>query len=383
MGEGVEVHGNCDERFGAVRDLFEQNFTDLGDIGASFAATVDGEFVVDIWGGHADKAKTRSWAEDTIVNVYSTTKTMSFLCALVLADRGELDLYAPVAKYWPEYATNGKEATAVRHFMSHTAGVPGFDPAFTKSEQLYDWEACVTNLATQQPWWEPGTQSGYHAMTQGYLIGEIVRRITGKTIGTFWREEIAGPLDADFHIGMDESVFPRVAEMIADDGPEADGPFAELPPDSLTARVFASSPADTDAANSAAWRQAEIPAAGGHGNARSVVRAQTPLANGGSAFGVDLLSAEGCDRMGDAQIDGTDAVLMLPVAYGMGYAFPTDVLPMSPNDTAMFWGGAGGSTISVDRENHVCLSYVMNQMRATLVGDVRGQRLGKAVYAAL
>ncbi|MDP6971603.1 MAG: serine hydrolase domain-containing protein [Pseudomonadales bacterium] len=379
----MEIHGHCDERFGQVRELFEANFTEFGDVGASFAASIEGEMVVDLWGGHADAARTRPWEEDTVVNVYSTTKTMSFLCALVLADRGELDLYAKVTDYWPEYGINGKEATEVRHFLSHAAGVPGFEPPIMDGMLMCDWQHVIDNLAAQAPWWEPGTQSGYHAITQGYLIGEVVQRVTGKTIGTFFREEIAEPLGADFFIGMDDSVFPRVADILPDDSEVSGNPFEALGAESITMRVFSSPPMDSMDANSAEWRRAEIPAAGGHGNARGVVRAQTPLANGGSAFGVDLLSAEGCERMADPQTDGVDAVLMFPVKYGMGFAYPNDVLPMSPNDTAMFWGGAGGSTIAVDRENHVCLSYVMNQMRATLVGDERGARLGKALYAAL
>ena len=376
----LEIHGFCDEKFAAVREAFARNFDEFGDVGASFAVTVEGEFVVDLWAGHADKARTRAWERDTIVNVYSTTKTMSFLCALVLADRGQLDFHAKVTDYWPEYGASGKENTEVRHFMSHAAGVPGFDPALETAAELYDWELCTDNLAAQKPWWEPGAQSGYHAITQGYLIGELVRRITGRSIGAFFREEIATPLGADFHIGMDDSVFPRVAEMIPDDAPAGDGPFGEMDPTSIPARVFASANADTTAVNTPAWRRAEIPAAGGHGNARAVVRAQTPLANEGKAFGVELLSPAGCRRILEEQTNGPDAVLMLPIRFGLGYAFPNEMMPMSPNDNAMFWGGAGGSTIVVDQSARVCLSYVMNQMKAAIVGDRRGGGLGKAFY---
>ena len=377
----MEIHGFCDERFAKVRDAFERNFTEYGDVGASFAATVEGEFVVDLWAGHADKARTRPWREDTIVNVYSTTKTMSFLCAFLLADRGQLDFNAKVTNYWPEYGQNGKEDTEVRHFMSHSAGVPGFDPPFEKAAQLYDWDACIANLAAQAPWWAPGSKSGYHAITQGYLIGELVRRIDGRSIGAFFREEVAQPLQADFHIGMDAAHFERVAEMIPDD---ADNPgFANMDPASITARVFASSPAGTENVNTDAWRQAEIPAAGGHGNARAVVRAQTALANDGRAFGVDLLSAESTKLMLQEQTNGADAVLMMPVRFGLGYAFPSEQMPMSPNETAMFWGGAGGSTIVVDQPARVCLSYVMNQMKASIVGDRRGGGLGQAFYGSL
>ncbi len=377
----MEIHGFCDERFAKVRDVFAHNFEHEGDVGASFAATVEGEFVVDLWAGHADKARTRPWTEDTIVNVYSTTKTMSFLCAFLLADRGLLDFNAKVTDYWPEYGQNGKQNTEVRHFMSHAAGVPGFVPALTTAEALYDWRGCVENLARQAPWWEPGSTSGYHAMTQGYLIGELVRRIDGRSIGAFFRDEIATPLGADFHIGMEPADFPRVAEMIPD--PDGDGAFGDLPSDAIPARVFASATAGPEAVNTEAWRRAEIPAAGGHGNARAVVRAQTPLANDGKAFGVEVLSPAGCRMMLQEQTNGPDAVLTIPVRFGLGYAFPNEMMPMSPNENAMFWGGAGGSTIVVDQTARTCQSYVMNQMRAAIIGDRRGGGLGKAFYACL
>lgn len=306
---------------------------------------------------------------------------MSFLCALLLADRGELDFHARVTDYWPEYGQNGKEATEVRHFMSHSAGVPGFDPRVT-AEELYDWDACVENLAAQAPWWEPGSRSGYHAITQGYLIGELVRRITGRSLGTFFREEIATPLGADFHIGVKPEDFPRVAQMIPAAGNEAIVPAAG-DRDSIAARVFGSADLGNDAVNSSGWRQAEIPAANGHGNARSVVRAQTPLANGGSAFGVDLLSEAGCRRILEEQTNGPDAVLILPIRFGMGYAFPNALMPMSPSEDGMFWGGAGGSTIVVDQSHRVCFSYVMNQMVAAITGDRRGGSLGNAFYEGL
>ena len=380
----MDIHGHCDERFAAVREIFERNFTERGDVGASYAVTVDGEYVVDIWGGHADAAKTKPWAEDTIVCVYSTTKTMTFLCALMLADRGELDLHAPVIKYWPEYGQQGKEATQVRHFLSHTAAVPGFDPT-VKHDELYDWELCVNNLAAQKPWWEIGTQSGYHAATQGFLIGELVRRITGKSFGTFFKDEVAAPLGADFYVGVDPAEFPRVGEMIPDPKPlpAGDNPFADMEPGSIVERLFKSQEMDDDAVNTAGWRQAEIPAANGHGNARSVVRAQTALANGGRAFGVELLSAAGCRRILEEQINGVDLLFGFPLKFGMGYAFPVEHLPFAPSATSMFWGGAGGSTIVVDLERHVCLSYVMNRMSNSLMGDPRGTDLGKAVYQCL
>ncbi len=263
----VEIHGTCEPRFEPVRDAFRQAFDSGEDVGASFAVAMDGKLVVDFWGGYRDEAKTQPWERDTIVNVFSTTKTMAALCALILADRGEIDLYAPVSKYWPEFAQNGKEKVEVRHFLSHSAGLPTWEKPIT-TDVLYDWDKAVSLLAEQAPAWEPGTASGYHSITQGYLIGEVVRRVTGKTLGTFFRETIAEPIGADFHIGLDPKHFGRVGEMI----PPATDP-------GITAN--GNPPLDARESATPAWRQAEIPAANGHGNARSVAMAQSLLACGG------------------------------------------------------------------------------------------------------
>ncbi|MFV2091184.1 MAG: serine hydrolase domain-containing protein, partial [Pseudomonadales bacterium] len=205
----VEVQGRCDEKFTSVRELFASNIEADHDVGASFAVTIDGEMVIDIWGGHLDEQRTEPWQEDTIVNVYSTTKSMSFLCALLLADGGELDFDADVADYWPEFAAGGKEHVKVWHVMDHAAGLSGMDVP-VEAEDLYDWDKIVGLLAEQTPWWEPGTATGYHALTQGYLIGEIVKRVSGVSIGTFFQNEIARPLKADFFIGVPESEFGRI-----------------------------------------------------------------------------------------------------------------------------------------------------------------------------
>src|SRR5664280_3004763 len=198
------IQGTWDKKYEGVVTTLAKSLDDGGDVGASVAVMVDGEPVVDIWGGFVDEAKTTPWEEDTIINVWSTTKTMTFLCALMLADRGELDFHAPVATYWPEFAAGGKEAVEVRHLMAHTAGLPGWSEPM-QPEDLADWDKCTGLLAAQEPWWEPGTASGYHAVTQGYLIGEVVRRITGVSIGTWFADEVAGPLGADFFIGLPAS----------------------------------------------------------------------------------------------------------------------------------------------------------------------------------
>ena len=374
----MNIEGVCDARFERVRDAFARNFSERGDVGACFAATLEGETVVDIWGGHQDAARTRPWAEDTIVNVFSTTKTMTFLVALILADRGQLNLDAPVADYWPEFAANGKEGVLVKHLLAHSAGVPGFSRIFSVEEH-YDWPLVCTDLASQAPWWPPGSQSGYHAFTQGYLIGEVVRRVTGSSFGACFKTEVADVVGADFHIGTGTTHFGRIAEMIPAATP---APLLEMGPDTIPGRVFSNMDV-IGAANTPGWRQAEIPAANGHGNARSVVRAQTAMANGGRAFGKELLSAAGCRTALTEQTNGIDAVLGFHVRYGMGYAMGSDAVTMGPNPNLLWWGGAGGSTIVVDTDAHLCFSYVMNQMDNHILGDPRGMSLGEALYQSI
>ncbi len=256
------------------------------------AVLLDGQPVVDVWGGFVDEAHSAPWREDTLTNVWSTTKTMTFLCALMLADRGELDFYAPVAEYWPEFAAAGKEQVQVRHLMGHTAGLAGWTEPL-QPEQLADWDRCTSLLAAQEPWWEPGTASGYHAVTQGYLIGEVVRRITGETIGSWFAREVAAPLGADFHIGLPES---EDRSGLLGDPASAGGHGRVLKPSRIAIRTMTNPPLDATYPRHAWWRRAEIPAANGHGNARSVALVQSVIAGGGEARGVRLLSEKGCER---------------------------------------------------------------------------------------
>jgi CubicO group peptidase (beta-lactamase class C family) len=373
----MEIHGHCDERFASLREEFERNFAERGDVGASFAATVEGEYVIDIWAGHRDGAKTLPWEEDTIVCVYSTTKTMTALSALVLFDRGELSFDDPVTKFWPEYGQNGKESTEIRHFMGHTAGLPGFGEKLTRPE-LYDWDHAISVLERQEPWWQPGEECAYHAVTQGFLIGEIVRRISGQSLGTFFRENVAGPLGADFHIGLDPTNFPRTAEMLF--GGEIPPQKDDMIPEYMRGREPGVPNIMPPVTNEDGYRQAEIPAANGHGNARSVVRAQTAVANGGSAFGVDLLSSSTIDQIFREQGDMSG----MGVKHGIGYGLSGLFTAQLPKDTKIcFWGGAGGSTIILDHTNRACLSYVMNQMDMRLLGDVRGGTLTSKFYEGL
>jgi len=371
------VNGQCDERFAAVQQVLQDNLNTGADLGASVAVYVDGEPVVDIWGGWTDETRTKPWERDTLVNVYSTTKTMTALSALVLADAGELDFNAPVSTYWPEFAAAGKDAVQVRHLMSHTAGLSGWAAPMQPAD-LYDWEKATSLLAAQEPWWEPGTASGYHAVTQGYLVGEVVRRITGQSLGTFFAKQIAEPLGADFHIGLDAADDARVATLTPP--PSLTEQMGNLPADSIVRRTFTNPVVDVSATADRAWRAAEIPAANGQGNARSVAAVQSVLAGGGEARGVRLLSEAGCNRVFEEQSNGDDLVLGIPVRFGMGYGLASQSMPLGPRTA--FWGGYGGSVIVVDLDLRIAVAYVMNRMEAGLVGDTRGLGIVQAAVVA-
>ena len=388
----MDIHGTCKPQFEGVKAVFEENFEQRGDVGACVAVSVEGEPVVDLWAGCRDRAGTLPWERDTIVNVYSTTKTMTALTALLLADRGELDLYAPVKRYWPEFAQNGKDKVEVRHLLSHSAGLAGMDEPMS-AEDVYDWERMVAALARQAPWWEPGTASGYHALTQGHLIGEVVRRITGSSLGQFFRRELAEPLGADFHIGTGPEHDHRIGELIppraapageAEESPQlGEREGATRRKDSIAARTFANPFIAARAASTRAWRAAEIPAANGHGNARSVMRVQTLAANLGTAFGKRLMSEAGCRAIFDEQTFGKDLVLGVRVKFGMGYGISTELLPMGPNPNIAYWGGWGGSTAVIDQDARLCVSYIMNRMEGNLMGDLRGFKLLQAAHRSL
>ncbi len=372
----ADIKGSWDPRFDGVVSSLDSSLDAGTDVGATVAVFLDGEPVVDVWGGYVDEDGSAPWEQDTITNVWSTTKTMTFLCALMLADRGELDFNAPVTRYWPEFAAGGKGAIEVRHLMSHTAGLAGWTEHLEPG-QLADWEHCTSLLAAQEPWWEPGTASGYHALTQGYLIGEVVRRITGVSIGTWFAAEVAKPLGADFFIGLPESEDPRVSFVIPP--PAVD--WGSLDPAAIPVRTFSNPPLDATFPRHGWWRRAEIPAANGHGNARSVAMIQSVLAGGGEARGVRLLSPKGCEAVFEEQINGIDLVLGSQYRFGMGYGLSTDLMPIGPR--ACFWGGYGGSLIVMDLDARLTVCYVMNKMESGLEGDVRGANIVLAAAIAL
>jgi len=367
------VQGFARNRFAPVRAAFEDNLTTAADQGASFCATVDGATVVDLWAGYADESGTRPWRRDTIVNVYSVTKTMTALTALLVADRGELDFDAPVARYWPEFAANGKDRVKVSHLMSHSAGLSGWRETITV-EDLYNWEKVTALLAAQAPFWEPGTASGYHALTQGYLVGEVVRRITGRSLGTVFREEIAEPLGADFHIGLAASEDARVADLIPP--PSTDTPFRGAMTELQV--NCSNNPAQLDplATRTRGWRGAEIPACNGTGNARSIAEILAVLANGGVANGKRLMSEAGCRRALEPQIQGQDLILDRPIRFGLGFEVNAGLMP---NPNTVYWGGLGGSLVIIDMDARTTLAYAPNKMSGTM-GDMRAFGLAMAMW---
>ena len=379
------LHGHYDSRFEDLVAALAEEVSTGGELGAAIAVDIDGELVVDIWGGHADRAKTLEWSKDTIVNVFSSTKNVTALAALILIDRGLLDPFAPVAKYWPEFAANGKGQVEVRHILSHTSGLSGWEMPFTL-EDVYDWDKSTARLAAQAPWWPPGTASGYHALTSGHLVGEVVRRITGKTLKQFVCEEIAEPLGADFQIGAQPEDETRIAELVPP--PPLDVPLDAVPEDHPMRKTFAPIPPTSEtalAAESTAWRRADIGSGNGHGNARSLVRALSPISLDGNVNGVRLLSPDTIGLIFQEQANGIDLVLAMPARWGIGFALPhPEAVPDIPDEKICFWGGWGGSMVVMNPDRRTTFAYVMNRMgQVTSAGTERTRKYTQLIYQGL
>ena len=377
----ADIQGVCAEQFGSVRTALERNLDSGEELGASLVLDIDGDIVIDMWGGFTDQARTIPWTEHTITNVWSSTKTVTSLAALILADRGELDVDAPVARYWPEFGARGKQDVLVRQLMSHSSGVSGLEqPA--RVEDLYDWTVATSRMASQAPWWEPGTASGYHALNYGHLLGEVVRRISGKTLKQFVADEIAGPLGADFQIGAAESDWGRIADVV----PPPPLPFdlEVLGKDSPAFKTFTGPASAAEDANTPGWRRADIGAANGHGNARSVGRVMSAVARGGQVDSVRLLSGDTIDLIFREQLNGIDLVLGLPLRWGIGFGLPRlDILPWIPDEKICYWGGWGGSMIVMDVGRRMTISYMMNKMGPGIIGSSRSAEYGQAIYDAV
>ncbi|HUA33039.1 MAG TPA: serine hydrolase domain-containing protein [Candidatus Binataceae bacterium] len=385
----IQIDGSCDPRFNRVKDAFAQNFERGVEVGAAVAITIDGKPVVDIWAGHADKARTRPWTRDTLVNCYSTTKGVTAICAHRLAGEGKLDIDAPVAKYWPEFAQAGKAKLPVRYLLSHRAGLAAVSKPL-RPDDIYNWDTMCTALAEQEPWWEPGAKHGYHALTFGWLVGEVIRRISGKTPGRFLHDELAGPLGLDLHIGLDAKDDARTADMIPSPPlpPGAPNLFAEIAknPEGVMAKAFANPPVLSMPGldNTRGWRGAEIPAANGHFTARGLARLYGALARGGELDGVRVVAQKQIAHCSEEQSLGPDAVIMgISTRFSLGFMMSQPSAAFGPNPKAFGHPGAGGSVGFADPEAKVGFGYTMNQMQMGLLVDPRATALMDAFYASL
>lgn len=388
MDAKVNVHGDCDARFARVRDAFAANFTEYGEVGAAVSVTIDGRRVIDLWGGHANQDRTSPWTRDTLVNVWSTTKGLCAMCAHRLADQGKLDLDAPVAKYWPEFAASGKSTIPVSALLNHRAGLAAIR-APLKHEDLFNWNKVTTELARQEPWWPPGSRHGYHAITFGWLVGEVVRRISGKSLGAYFRDEIAKPLGADAHIGIGPEFDARVADILYAPAPKPGerNIFADIAgnPSSVGYAALFNPPTmfSQETTNSRDWRAAEIPGANGHANARALARIYGALARGGEVDGAKIFGPPEIERCYTEQSYGPDAVLPLTTRFGLGFMLSQPGAMMGPNPRAFGHPGAGGSIGFADPDAKIGFGYVMNQMGNEPLLDPRPARLIEALYASL
>jgi CubicO group peptidase (beta-lactamase class C family) len=383
MPSQIPIHGHCENEFRAVRETFEAAFASGAEIGAAVCVVKDGETVVDLWGGFRDQERHQPWTRDTLVNVFSTTKGMTALCAHRLVEEGRLDLDAPVSRYWPEFEQQGKGDVTMRQLISHQAGLPAVrDPL--PQEAMFDWERMTATLAAEEPWWTPGERHGYHAVTFGWLVGEVVRRITRQSLGTWFKKEIAGPLRADFEIGFGPELDGRVAPLIQ--GPiamgEGENLFAQIftDPQGMFAKAFNNPPLllAPNLPNTREWRQAEIPAANGHASAAAIAAIYGKLAAGG------LLSRPVLDAARECQADGPDAVLPLTTKIACGFMLAPAQEPCGPNPRAFNHAGAGGSLGYCDPEAKLALGYAMNHMHTGLwLVDPRARALVDAAYSSL
>lgn len=372
----AQIHGDCDPAFNSVRELLQQRIANGNEIGASLCVNIDGKNVLDIWGGHADAARTKPWDKDTLTVVWSCSKVITSLAALILVDRGLLDPNEKVATYWPEFGVNGKENIKVAHLMSHSSGLPTWDPPI-QAQEMYDTKKSTDHLAAQAPWWTPGEQSGYHLMSQGHLIGEVVRRISGKSLKQFIADEIAAPLGAEFTLGVPERDWPRTADVT----PPPPLPLTGLDPSSVAARAFRGAPLVAEESMTPGFRGAEIGAGNGFSNARALARIGSIVSLNGTVDGKKYLSPRVIDQMLEEQVAGMDLVVFNYLRFGLGVGLPVpQTLPWIPEHRLCFWGGWGGSMIIMDLEKRMTIGYAMNKMGAGTLGNENTEAYVKEIY---
>jgi len=356
------IHGFCDPKFQRIADIFQDNFDRGLEVGASLAVMKDGEIIVDLWGGLKDEGRKTPWEEDTLVLVFSSTKFPATLCALRLIDQGSLDPDKPIAHYWPEFAANGKDKIPVRQIFNHSTGVFCFDPPIRFTD-MYDWEGALTKLANQVPAWKPGTQSGYHGHTYGYLVGGLVHRITGLKTGEYLRSEITKPLGIDFHIGSSMKEFDRMATIIPMENEEAE-------PGTLAQKAQNQFQDSTWEWEDLAYISSDIPSANGLGNGRSLAQLAGIMAMNGTVNGYEVMSPATVDLALTEQGYKKDTVEDVLIRWGFGFGLNSAEFEC-PSDEAMHWGGAGGSFLIADRQSRTSFGYAMNKMYPGFGDDPR------------
>ncbi|KHN94995.1 beta-lactamase [Metarhizium album ARSEF 1941] len=376
------INGECDAKFANVRQLLQQQLASGDELGASICVSINGKTVVDIWGGHVDADRTRPWAKDTLCAVWSTTKCVTNLAALMLVDRGLLDPDEKVARYWPEFAANGKENVEVRHFLGHTSGLAAWESPVT-IEDIYDVPSATARLARQSPWWTPGTASGYHLVSQGHLVAELVRRVSGKSVKEFVQGEIAEPLGADFHIGAEEKDWERICDLIPP--PASSTPPGKVDVDGVRIKAFKGTPIKAEHAGTPEFRKAELAGMGGFGNARSIAAILSVISLGGSVGGKRLLSENTIDLIFKEQASGNDLVLLVPLTWGMGFALANGSVPNGwfPKGRICYWVGWGGSAGIMDLDRKMTIGYAPNKMGEGGIGTARTEAYVRAIYSAL
>jgi len=377
----ITIGGHAAPGFERVRDQFAANFErndPYREVGASLAVCRGEAMVVDLWAGTRDAAGTIAWTPDTLVNVWSTTKGVTAIALAKLVDQGRIDYAAPVARYWPEFARNGKAQITVSQLLSHQAGLPGFTEPMPL-EEFYDWATVTDRLAAQAPMWPPGTRNSYHAMTFGFLAGELIRRVSGLSVGQYLAREVAGPLRADIFIGLPESEEARVAPLIP---PRIEAPFdlAQMPPEAVAA---VTNPLMTPTLpNDRAWRAAEIPAGNGQATARGLARLYGAMANGGTLDGVRLMGPRTVEKLIEVQTERVDILLGVAPYWAHGVTRNAAGI-YGPRPHVFGHAGWGGSFGCGDTEAAVSIGYVLNQMGDRVVGDPRSTALCEAIYACL
>ncbi|MBX7132443.1 MAG: beta-lactamase family protein [Fimbriimonadaceae bacterium] len=373
--DAARIQGTCEARFEPLKELMEELLESGEDIGSSIAVFIDGQPQVDLWGGFFDAGYVRPWEDNTIITTHSVTKTMSAISALLLADMGELNLDAPVSQYWPEFGVNGKRDILVRQVLGHASGVAGWEADMTW-EDVYDLDRATELLARQTPWWEPGTASGYHGMNYGHLIHGFVSRITDMSLGQFFDKYVATPLGADYHIGTGPECDHRIASFIP-------ATFRRLPRNNAIGERVGLNPILTPLTSTTTnWRRAEVGAANGHGNARSIATVLSALASGG-ANGVTLLSERGRNRALEVQTDGVDLLLGLPCRWGMGFCLDGCVFPNPKRHRIAAWGGLGGLLGFTDFDERMSIGYAMNRWLDGPYETVRNNRIVNKIYECL